>query len=99
MPYEGTCESVPSVEADSEALTHALWNLLDNAVKYSPERRTVWVDVGRQGAGVSIAVRDQGFCSLLHTFSRRFDEGPYTKRCFNENKLFNPTMTSSFLGV
>ncbi len=53
-------EGVPAVDADPDALTHAVWNLLDNAVKYSPEHRAVWVDVGRQGEDVAIAVRDKG---------------------------------------
>jgi len=53
-------ENVPAVDADSDALTHAVRNLLDNAVKYSPQHRAVWVDVGRQGDGVAISVRDRG---------------------------------------
>ena len=40
----------PVIEGDEPALTRALWNLLDNAVKYSPDYKTVWVD-GRVGAG------------------------------------------------
>jgi signal transduction histidine kinase len=48
------------VRADQEALTRAIWNLLDNAVKYSPECHRVWVNIGREGDRVSIAVRDQG---------------------------------------
>jgi signal transduction histidine kinase len=46
--------------ADAESLTHALWNLLDNAVKYSPERRTIRVSVERLPTGVAITVRDGG---------------------------------------
>jgi len=50
--------------ADKDALGRALWNLLDNAVKYSPGSRTVWVDVApNQETGrarVAIAVRDRG---------------------------------------
>jgi two-component system sensor histidine kinase SenX3 len=34
--------------------------LLDNAVKYSPEARTVWVDMAVQGDRLAIGVRDQG---------------------------------------
>jgi signal transduction histidine kinase len=32
----------PLIRADREALALALWNLLDNAVKYSPDQRTIW---------------------------------------------------------
>jgi len=49
-----------TVSADREAITRALWNLLDNAVKYSPESRTVWVEVGREDGRVAIRVRDRG---------------------------------------
>ena len=48
------------VRADREALARAIWNLLDNAVKYSPECRTIWVDVERKAGSFSIAVRDRG---------------------------------------
>ncbi len=43
------------VRADREALGRALWNLLDNAVKYSPECQTVWVDVAQHGRDHSSA--------------------------------------------
>jgi signal transduction histidine kinase len=49
-----------AIVADRAALTNALWNLLDNAVKYSPECHTVWVAVQREGRLLSIRVRDQG---------------------------------------
>lgn len=53
-------EGTPAVNADSEALARALWNLLDNAVKYSPDNHTVWVELAQEGARVAISVRDQG---------------------------------------
>jgi nitrogen-specific signal transduction histidine kinase len=49
-----------TVAGDREALTNALWNLLDNAVKYSPECRTVWVDTERNNTRLMIRVRDHG---------------------------------------
>jgi signal transduction histidine kinase len=46
--------------ADDEALRRAFRNLLENAVKYSPECRTVWVDGRVDGRRVAISVRDRG---------------------------------------
>jgi signal transduction histidine kinase/tetratricopeptide (TPR) repeat protein len=51
---------LPGIRADREALGRAIWNLLDNAVKYSPGRDRAWVDVDTDGGTVAIAVRDEG---------------------------------------
>jgi signal transduction histidine kinase len=48
------------IRADREAFTVALWNLLDNAVKYSGEGSTVKVSVATQGEHLAISVEDQG---------------------------------------
>ena len=48
------------IRADRDALGRAIWNLLDNAVKYSPEHRTVWVDVTPHEGRLGITVRDEG---------------------------------------
>jgi len=48
------------LHADRAALGCVIWNLLDNAVKYSPECSTVWVELGREGRHVAIRVRDRG---------------------------------------
>jgi signal transduction histidine kinase len=50
-----------AVNADPEALANALRNLLDNAVKYSPDCRTIWVAIRKAGSRVAISVRDRGF--------------------------------------
>ena len=49
-----------AIRADREAIALALRNLLDNAVKYSPESSTVRVSVECSGALTSISVADQG---------------------------------------
>jgi signal transduction histidine kinase len=49
-----------AIQADEEALRRAVRNLLENAMKYSPECRTVWVDGEVNEQRVSISVRDQG---------------------------------------
>jgi signal transduction histidine kinase len=53
-------DSLPTVRADHEALARAVWNLLDNAMKYSPPDTTVRVDVEREDHKVAIRVRDEG---------------------------------------
>ena len=51
---------LPEVNGDREALGRAIRNLLDNAIKYSPECKTVWVDVQHRDGRVAISVRDRG---------------------------------------
>jgi signal transduction histidine kinase len=48
------------IDADPEALSVALRNLLDNAIKYSPNCPTVWVEWGTEKHRVAIRVRDRG---------------------------------------
>jgi signal transduction histidine kinase len=48
------------VEADPEALAVALRNLIDNALKYSPNEPAVWVDWALENGHVVIRVRDHG---------------------------------------
>lgn len=53
-------EKLPTVSGDATALSQALLNLLDNAVKYSRQRREVKVAAVAQGAEVRISVTDRG---------------------------------------
>jgi signal transduction histidine kinase len=46
--------------SDAGSLTNALWNLLDNAVKYSPGGDSVEVVVRQRGEQLAIAVKDHG---------------------------------------
>jgi signal transduction histidine kinase len=48
------------IRADAAAIGHALWNLLDNAVKYSPDGKAISVSVGPHRSGVGICVADEG---------------------------------------
>jgi signal transduction histidine kinase len=59
VEWRSPCDAVP-VRADREALALAVRNLLDNAVKYSPESSRVSVSVERRGGTVRISVEDHG---------------------------------------
>lgn len=53
-------KEVPDIWMDKEALTRAIWNLLDNAVKYSPEAPEIKLSVQLKSNQVNIAVADNG---------------------------------------
>jgi signal transduction histidine kinase len=53
-------DALPPIAADAEALTRAIWNLLDNAAKYSNPGAPVHVKVQQGEDGVRIDVSDSG---------------------------------------
>jgi signal transduction histidine kinase len=53
-------EDLPELEIDPEALSQAILNLLNNAIKYSPEDRRIRVSARREGDRVLVAVADRG---------------------------------------
>lgn len=53
-------DDLPSISVDREALATAIVNLLDNAVKYSPDSATVWFAAEASGNDLAIRVRDEG---------------------------------------
>ena len=66
------------IDADPDAISVALRNLLDNAVKYSPDQPTVWVECGVERERVAIRVRDKGLgiaASERKTIFRKFMRG------------------------
>jgi signal transduction histidine kinase len=52
--------------ADRECLSRAVWNLLDNAVKYSPDARTVWIEAASTPQAIAIRVSDRGLGVPAH---------------------------------
>jgi signal transduction histidine kinase len=55
----GSAEAV-TLKGDRELMEYALYNLLTNAVKYSPPGTTVRVEAQRDAASLRLAVRDEG---------------------------------------
>jgi len=51
---------LPDVPMDGEAIAQALSNLIDNAIKYSAERKALTVEARLVGAELAIAVADAG---------------------------------------
>jgi len=53
-------ESVGPVTGDANQLTEVLINLIDNAIKYTPESGRITVEAVQKGSAVEIAVSDTG---------------------------------------
>jgi signal transduction histidine kinase len=66
-------EELPAIRADREALSRALWNLLENAGKYSEAGTPIHVFARRQGDSVLLGVRDEGM-GIARTEQRRIFE-------------------------
>lgn len=62
-----------TILADPEAMRCAVWNLLENAVKYSPDRDVVHIQLRETRKFVEIAVRDEGMGIPRHEQRRIFD--------------------------
>jgi signal transduction histidine kinase len=52
--------ALPPLHADAQRLQQALVNLLDNAIKYSPEDRPIRLSLDRVGDSLRVSVHDQG---------------------------------------
>jgi signal transduction histidine kinase len=64
---------LPPLRGDAAALTRAIQNLLDNAVKYSPASPTVWLSARAEEGEVFVGVRDEGVGIPRDEQARVFD--------------------------
>ena len=62
-----------TVVADADALTMAVRNLVENAIRYSPDHTTVVVALGRRDARATIRVVDQGIGIPADKLDRVFE--------------------------
>ncbi len=69
----GTNLDAVTVRGDREALTRALVNLLDNAVKYSEDDRWIRLSVKVEGAEARVAVQDRGIGMPIEDQARIFN--------------------------
>jgi signal transduction histidine kinase len=65
---------LPDVPLDGQALKQALANLLDNAMKYSADRRKIRVVARRDGDGIAVEVADEGIGIPISERERIFEK-------------------------
>lgn len=58
---EQPTERLPPVAADKSMITQAVKNLVNNAIKYSPERTTVTLSTALEAEAVRLSVEDRGY--------------------------------------
>jgi signal transduction histidine kinase len=66
-------EDLPLLPADGDAITQALLNLIDNAIKYSPERKSLRIELTRGDREAMITVEDEGIGIHPREHDRIFD--------------------------
>ncbi|MBN1464206.1 GHKL domain-containing protein, partial [candidate division KSB1 bacterium] len=52
--------NLPPVNIDQEATTQAIVNILDNAMKYSPENKHIYISLEQKGQHIILSVTDHG---------------------------------------
>jgi signal transduction histidine kinase len=60
MEFVSSGQLLPKIKIDPEKMREVLQNLIDNAIKYTRERGTIFVGVDLQGEGLHFWVKDDG---------------------------------------
>ncbi|MCE7857573.1 MAG: sensor histidine kinase [Ignavibacteria bacterium CHB3] len=55
-------ESIPIIKIDEEAVSESIVNLVDNAVKYSNEKKEITIRTGMESNFAFVEVEDKGIC-------------------------------------
>jgi signal transduction histidine kinase len=53
-------DSIPVIQADSEAISEAVINLIDNAIKYSTDKKEITITTGKEQNSIFIEIKDKG---------------------------------------
>ncbi|MBX2989664.1 MAG: hypothetical protein KF749_00700 [Bacteroidetes bacterium] len=59
-PLVRLADGLPVITADSEAVTEAVINLIDNAIKYSKEEKFLRIETKMVASGIAVEVEDHG---------------------------------------
>lgn len=60
ISFKGERKNFPSVKADREKLVLSMQNIMDNAVKYSPDNSTVAISLEEEDGFLLVSIKDHG---------------------------------------
>jgi signal transduction histidine kinase len=72
--YEEKIDDVPPLRVDREALARSLLNLVNNALKYSQDRKFIGVNLYRENGSVKLEVIDHGIGIPRHEQPKIFEK-------------------------
>jgi signal transduction histidine kinase len=77
---------LPDVPLDAEAVSQALGNLVDNAIKYSETRKALRVEAAVRNGYLTLAVEDEGIGIPLEEQTRIFEKFYRVGRSDNQGR-------------
>ncbi|MCK4513616.1 MAG: sensor histidine kinase, partial [Spirochaetaceae bacterium] len=80
ITLETDCQTDLNFASNRDLLNILLGNLIDNAIKYSPNRTTIRIGVCRDGADVLFQVKDEGYGIESAQLDQIFEEFYRTRR-------------------
>ncbi len=89
----GDLSGVPTLSADPNYLRRAITNLLDNAIKYTPDGGTISLEARPETEAIHLVVADTGI-GIAHTEQERIFDKFYVL----EDTDFHSTSRNNFLG-
>lgn len=69
----GYALSAEQIDGDPDRVQQAVWNLLTNAIKFTPEGGNIWLDASAAGSEVRITVKDDGIGIAPEFLPQLFD--------------------------
>ncbi|HEY4081358.1 MAG TPA: response regulator [Burkholderiaceae bacterium] len=77
--------SYRAIRADASRLQQVIWNLLTNAIKFSPRGGRIWVALIEDPQGVTLTVRDEGQGMSAEFMPLAFDRFSQLREARNRN--------------
>jgi signal transduction histidine kinase len=67
-------DDIPLLDVDKDALTQALNNLMENAVKFSPDRKEIDIILEKDDTNIIIEIKDKGIGIPIGELDKIFDK-------------------------